>query len=1174
MTQSSPRWIKALSWFMLVSLLYAFTENHAIASSIIPDATLGAERSQVIPNVGGLPREEIRGGARRGSNLFHSFRNFSINEGREAYFVNPAGVKNILGRVTGGNQSDISGTLGVSGNANLLLINPNGIIFGPNAQLDVAGSFVGTSADAIQFGDQGVFSATAPDSVASLTIQPSAFLFNQITAGQIENRSTASAGVNLSQEPLSGLRVPNGQSLLLVGGNIVVDGGRMNALGGRVELGGVAGPGTVGLTIEDSTLSLKFPEGVKRANVSLINGASVDVTAEGDGDISINANDLEISGTSQLLAGIEADLGSVNSQAGDITINTTGNINLTGATSTTQRSSVANLVQPGAAGQGGNIYIVAGSLSVTSGAELNTSTFGRANAGNIVINVRDDVQFEGGQVDGSSFASSRARSRLESSAEGEGGAIIIEAKTLSLADGGLLSVNSLGKGNAGNIKIDVHGKVEFNGMGLDNIPSGAYSQNNSGEGQGGSIEVAASSISVTEGAELNVNTVGQGDAGNIKINASDLVIFKGESSNCFKGESSNCNSSGAFSEARSESEGQGGKIEIKTGKLFVIAGAFLSASASGKGSSGQIVIDASRAKLDGIGLDGFPSGIYSQMSSNASGEGGNIKITTNTLSVLNGAQVSTISSQINAGKGGDIIINATDNVEVVGDVTVSNDDLESRLSTRTEGEGDAGDLSINTKDLIVKEGAQVSTGAFSNQSRGDGGNLMISASNLVQVIGGSPDEEVRSRITTRTEGTGDAKNLSLDTRNLIIREGAQVSAGTLGGSTGQGGNLVVTASELVEVTGESRDGGVFSRLTNRTAGEGDAGDFNLKTHKLIVREGGQISADTFKGGQGGNLSISASESVQVFGTAGNGFSSSLSSKTNGTGTAGGLEITTRQLAIRDGAELTVSGTKNGDAGNLAVNASMIQIDNQSAIKAETVSGNGGNIALKNLNLLLLRNNSQISTTAGTAQAGGDGGNIDIDTQLLVAIPRENSDITANAFEGKGGNIQITAQGIFGTQFRDQLTPSSDITASSSFGTDGTVQLDTSLDPTSGLVDLPVQPPQSQEVAQTCSPEGIQAQSEFVYTGRGGIPPTTQEVLNQNDIEVSWVGLDSKTDKENQSTAQPTPKTRQQKTSVQAAAAQKIVEAQGWISTDDGNVMLTASTASAPHQLSQQVCPSN
>jgi filamentous hemagglutinin family protein len=178
MTKNKIAWkLKLTSNLVLSGILVAVSGNGVFAQ-ITPDRTLGNESSVVKPNrdIKGIPSNRIDGGARRGGNLFHSFRSFNVEEGRGAYFRNPAGVENILSRVTGGNPSEILGTLGVSGNANLFLINPNGIIFGANASLDINGSFVATTADAIGFGDRGLFSATEPNAPGLLNINPSAFL--------------------------------------------------------------------------------------------------------------------------------------------------------------------------------------------------------------------------------------------------------------------------------------------------------------------------------------------------------------------------------------------------------------------------------------------------------------------------------------------------------------------------------------------------------------------------------------------------------------------------------------------------------------------------------------------------------------------------------------------------------------------------------------------------------------------------------------------------------------------------------------------------------------------------------------------------------------------------------------------------------------------------------------
>lgn len=305
MTRYWQRW--ALGKLLVLGGAIAFSGNCAFAqSNIVPDNTLGAQSSVVTPNVNinGIPSERIDGGAIRSANLFHSFGEFNIDSGRGAYFTNPAGIENIFSRVTGGNGTQIFGKLGVLGNANLFLINPSGIIFGKNASLDVKGSFVGTTASAIAFGNQGFFSATNPNNPELLTINPSAFFFNQIAAAPIQNNSQASAGTAPIGLPTSGLRVPDGQSLLLLGGDVFNEGGWLRSPGGRIELGGLSGAGTVGLNISDRNFSLNFPANVALASVSLTDSADVNVASSGGGSIAVNARNMNVLGGSSLRAGI------------------------------------------------------------------------------------------------------------------------------------------------------------------------------------------------------------------------------------------------------------------------------------------------------------------------------------------------------------------------------------------------------------------------------------------------------------------------------------------------------------------------------------------------------------------------------------------------------------------------------------------------------------------------------------------------------------------------------------------------------------------------------------------------------------------------------------------------------------------------------------------------------
>jgi len=179
--------------FLLKTILglgIAFLFSTNVDAQIVPDSTLGKENSTLAPNqtINGVNSNVILGGAIRGKSLFHSFENFNINSGQGAYFINPSGVINILARITGNNPSNISGVLGVLGNANLFFLSPHGIIFGPNASLALNGSFLATTANSINLSDGTVFTAIEPHSVPPLLTMsvPIGLNFTRGVPGSIE----------------------------------------------------------------------------------------------------------------------------------------------------------------------------------------------------------------------------------------------------------------------------------------------------------------------------------------------------------------------------------------------------------------------------------------------------------------------------------------------------------------------------------------------------------------------------------------------------------------------------------------------------------------------------------------------------------------------------------------------------------------------------------------------------------------------------------------------------------------------------------------------------------------------------------------------------------------------------------------------------------------------------
>ncbi|NEO71424.1 filamentous hemagglutinin N-terminal domain-containing protein [Moorena sp. SIO3H5] len=368
-----------LALCLAISGAWAFPINQAHAQ-ITPDTTLPtAERSlfdQSSGQVNGEIVDLIKGGAIRDINLFHSFLEFNVSDGQRVYFANPAGIQNILSRVTGANPSNILGTLGVDGGANLFLINPNGILFGNNAKLDVSGSFVGTTADGIGFGDQGVFSASNPEPPSPLlTVNPNVFFFNQIPGN-----------INTSQAKLENLAVNN---LLLIGGDIEIieDSNISTNQGGNILLAGLGAPGEVALTRDGDKLGLEFPNGVKKGNVVIKNSAIKTLVPEDGnidgGDIRIIANSIEVE-TSNNDQGIITITDKNGNKSGDIIITADNSLSIN-STPEQDRQGIFTITEE-EGGEAGQITIDAGSLT------LNNSQIGQG------ISTINDVSDQNGGV--------------------------------------------------------------------------------------------------------------------------------------------------------------------------------------------------------------------------------------------------------------------------------------------------------------------------------------------------------------------------------------------------------------------------------------------------------------------------------------------------------------------------------------------------------------------------------------------------------------------------------------------------------------------------------------------------------------------------------------------------------------------------------------------------------
>jgi len=555
---------------------------------------------------------------------------------------------------------------------------------------------------------------------------------------------------------------------------------------------------------------------------------------------------------------------------------------------------------------------------------------------------------------------------------------------------------------------------------------------------------------------------------------------------------------------------EGGSIELRAilnGEQWLINGTTSRQESNNYGDiklNGNASIDASGAGGGSIEIQGKnlvlreDSEIIAHTLGDRDGVG--IQINVDGLKVEDSSLIS--AATFNSGAGGNINIEASESIEMVGNgfqqveqllfagfaQTLTLPDLNYGVITGNASSGKVGNITVQTNNLIMGSGSIISSTIF---GEGKGGNLNISASELVKISASS--------VNATNLANGDPQEipnqLTIATERLLIEQGGFITGGTLGNRSGA--NIQITAKDSVEL-GFNRPNnllptGIFSNTVFST---GKAGNIEINTRELKAIDGGVISTGSGSvlgttlislGGPGGNLSITATERVEITGLAAP-LGSALLSNTSNAFPAGNLTIVTGELILTDRGTIAVNNNGSGNSGNILVLADIIKLEDGASITANTVSAAGGNIEL-NAGQIQISNQSKISTDAGNA----DGGNITINTDTLVGL--DNSDITANAEQGFGGRIEINAKGIFGTQFRPSITEESDITARSQLGANfsGTVVINNpAVDSTSGLIQLSatvIDP--TEQLATGCQ---VAEENSFTITGLGGLPPDPTERL--------------------------------------------------------------------------------
>ena len=1068
--------------------------------------------------VGGQTQYDITGGTRPGGggNLFHSFGEFGVPTNNIANFLNETGLptSNILGRVTGGNVSNIFGTIQTTGfgNANLFLMNPTGFLFGPNATLNVGGMVAFTTADYLKLTDNARFNAI-PNAAADalLTALPVAsFGFLGSNPGAITVQG-------------SQFTVTQGTGISLVGGNITVqsamldDGttvqpARLSAPGGQINLASVASPGEVFHSSLQTGPNINGQSFTSRGSITLSGGSTVDVSANAAGTVRILGGQFVMD-----KATISAD--TVNANGAPVAID----INVTGGMSVIAIDVPALTARTTGSGDAGEIRISSGNIGMSATTFdnflfpiIDTHTSGSGRAGNVTITT-GDLAVTGDPSGLALFIDSgtAGQGRL-----GLGGDVRLNALSVQMQDTYISTGNFVASvfgegatGAAGNVTISAD-SIQLVSSAIDTsnlllLPSFAD--------RPGDISVTARAILIDgPGSGIFTDTQGIGAGGNIFVNANSFTLQNG----------------GTLSAKTSSTEATatGGTITVNAYQVNT-DGATITVETTGAGQAGSIaLITQPMADLTADAINLNNSLITSSTTSNANA--GDVLLQTGALRIEN-SQVSSDALPLEGFTGGNA---GTIDAQVGGNIILTN----SVISTATSGDGNAGNILMAGNSLQAETTLLSSiAAALPGLSGGDGGTIQLNIAQNAHLS--------NSTIDSQTVANGNAGNVFVDAASLTLNSsnlstGTSPGEGFTGGnagdiqvtvgqltmndglivsqslfSAGNGGMVTVTASESITTSGSGNvaffaiststegaasfcpgtcgNGGsitlmaptvIFNGvgLNSTTTGQGNAGNILAKVGTLTVMNGAQISASAENPvvvtGAGGAVTIqglaSPAQSVLIDGPG-----SGIFTDTQGTGAGGNILIETSQsTTLTNGAAISAlsTGTMDnaGDAGMVTIHAGNTFFMQDSSVTTQATKSGGGQIEINAANLFWLVN----STVSSSVLNGtGGGGNIMIDPNVVVL---QNSKILARAIQGAGGNITI-----FTPLFL--ADSSSLVSASSQFGLNGTVTIQSPTSNLSGSVGtLPSNPSQAQSLlTQRCAALANGQASSFVVAGREQLP---------------------------------------------------------------------------------------
>ena len=581
---------------------------------------------------------KINGGERAGNNLFHSFDEFNVPEGMEAVFENGLDIENIFTRITGDSISNLDGILSTQGTANLFLVNPNGIVFGENAALNVGGSFIVTTADSIKFNDGATFSALDTDNDPILTIEfPIGLDFSRHSNnGAIEVNGAGNQITNDSSfspiefgQTATGISLSGDRTLALVGNGINLNGGVITTKSGQINIVSVDS-GTVSINRTETGFTLSNDRITKYQDINLNQQSLIDASKEPGGVISLTGQNINLKDASFLLSQNQGDL-----LGSSLDVTASESVNLSGRSDNAKISSAIRAEALGT-GEGGDVDISANQLNLSDSGRIQTATFGEGQGGNVKVQTLNNIQMNSGIISSITLGEANA------------GNIELSTSELELSNTAVLTASTLGDGNGGKVGINAN-VISLDGTSGSSENRTNISSSSFRDGDGGNLSIDTKQLFIKNGASVGSTAVGTGSTGNVAVNASESIEISGLNPN-FQG--SNSIESSIRAEVQAPSgrpelpTGDAGNVNINTPALNVFQQGNISVQNKGTGNAGNITIEARKINLDNT------ANITGE---SKSGNGGNINISADNLQIDNN---STITATVEGSeKGRNINVN-------------------------------------------------------------------------------------------------------------------------------------------------------------------------------------------------------------------------------------------------------------------------------------------------------------------------------------------------------------------------------------------------------------------------------------------------------------------------------------------------------------------------------------